>query len=71
VSKEEEEKEEELDEKSKLVDDLEQGVQRPKYTTIYTYPIDYSDYIDSPYTKRRTIPTVFNIEFAIPRVESM
>ena len=50
---------------------MEQGVQRPKYTTIYTYPIDYAEYIDSPYTKRRTVPTSFNIEFAIPRVESM
>ena len=40
----------------------------PKFTTIYTYPVDYAEYIDSPYTKRRTIPTSFNIEFAIPRV---
>ena len=40
---------------------MEQGVQRPKFTTIYTYPIEYSEFIDSPYTKRRTVPTSYNI----------
>lgn len=65
------EKEEELEDGPRLVVDLEEGVQRPKYTSIYTYPIDYSEFIDSPYTSRRKIPTVFNIEFAIPRVESI
>ena len=44
-----------------MVVDLDQGVQRPKYSTIFTYPVVYSDFIDSPYTKRSTIPVSFNI----------
>lgn len=50
---------------------MEQGVQRPKYSTIYTYPVDYSEFIDSPLNKKNKTPKSFNIEFKIPRVESM
>ncbi len=54
-----------------MVVDLEQGVQRPKYSTIYTYPVNYSDYIDSHLNKKNNTPKSYNIEFKIPRVESM
>lgn len=48
---------------------MSEGVQRPKYSTIFTYPIDYSEFMDNPaINNRKKIPSVFNIEFSIPRV---
>jgi hypothetical protein len=32
-----------------------------------TYPVDYSEFIDSPYTNKKKIPTAFNLEFQLPR----
>lgn len=41
---------------------METGVQRPKYSTIFTYPIDYSEYIENDaLKKRKKIPSAFNI----------
>lgn len=52
--------------------DLSEGVQRPKYSTIFTYPVDYSEFMENPaMNTRRKVPSAFNIEFSIPRVESI
>ena len=52
-----------------LVQDLEEGIQQPKYSSIYTYPIDYSEYLqDSSYNKASKVPSHFTIEFKLPRV---
>ena len=41
---------------------MSEGLQRPKYTTIFTYPIDYSEFMDnSALSNRRKVPSVFNI----------
>ena len=42
-------------------------IERPKFRTIMTYPVDYSEFIDSPYTNKKKIPTAFNLEFQLPR----
>ena len=66
--KEDDMKPEELEDKKQLVLDLEEGLQRPKYSTILTYPVEYSEFIDSPYTNRQKVPAAFNLELQIPRV---
>lgn len=40
---------------------MEKGVQQPKYSTIYTYPVDYSEFIDGPYAAKKKVPSAFNI----------
>ena len=54
-----------------MVVDMEEGVQRPKYSTIFTYPVDYSEFIEGPVALKKKTPSAFNIQFKIPRVESM
>ena len=51
---------------------MEKGVQQPKYTTIFTYPVDYSQLVQGDNLTKTTppVPTAFNIQFAIPRVDS-
>ena len=56
--------------------DLDKGPQRPKYSSIYTYPIDYTEYMEDPTigSRRnmpRKLPTSFNIQFKVPRVEKI
>lgn len=50
------------DEKKKLVEDLETGIQAPKFTSIYTYITDYSEFIDGPGAKKsRRLPSSFTV----------
>jgi hypothetical protein len=64
--------EEELEEKKVLVQDLDAGVQQPKHSSIYTYPVDYSEFLQDPsHLTAKKIPSHFTIEFKLPRVEGM
>ena len=51
--------------------EVEKGVQQPKFTTIFTYPVDYSQMMQNEgMATTQPIPTAFNVQFAVPRVES-
>lgn len=59
-------------EKKQLVEDLEKGIHAPKFTSIYTYVTDYSDFIDGPAAKKtRTLPSTFTVEFKVPKMENI
>ena len=66
--------EEDLEEEKKpLIEDLEKGLQAPKYSTIYTYTTDYSEFLENPNPKRikKKLPSKLSIEFKVPRMENM
>ena len=64
--------EEELEEKKVLVQDLELGIQQPKCSSIFTYPVDYSEFLQDPsHLTAKKIPSHFTIEFKVPRVQGM
>lgn len=55
-----------------MVQDLDSGIQQPKYSSIYTYPVDYSEFLQDPsHMTAKKIPSHFTIEFKLPRVEGM
>ena len=45
------------------------GPRRPQFHTIYTYPVEYMDYLEAGVDKSRKVPSALNIEFRIPLVE--
>jgi hypothetical protein len=59
-----------------MITELDKGPQRPKYSSIYSYPIDYTEYMEDPNigngrNRQRKLPTTFNIEFKVPRIENI
>lgn len=55
-----------------IIEDLEKGLQTPKYTSIYTYTTDYSQFIDDPNPnskrKARKLPSKMSLQFKVPRI---
>lgn len=45
------------------------GPHRPQFNTIYTYPVEYMDFIEGGVNKSNKYPTALNIEFKIPLVQ--
>jgi hypothetical protein len=72
--KDEEIQDEDLNEGSsgKLVEEMEKGIQTPKFSSIYTYKTDYSEFIDDPATRAPPkLPSLFTVEFKVPRMENI
>lgn len=55
-----------------MIEELEKGLQAPKYTSIYTYTTDYSEFLDDPNPnkkrKMRKLPSKMSVEFKVPRI---
>lgn len=49
---------------------LEEGVQRPRFKVVYSYPVEYQDFIEER-VKQHKYPNCLNIDFEVPRVESV
>lgn len=60
---------EELKEESKPADDSK-GPARPKYQAIYSYALDYGDFIDKKVDRRRKVPKTYALEFKLPKLEN-
>jgi hypothetical protein len=41
---------------------MDAGIQQPKYSSIYTYPVDYSEYLQDPsHLNAKKVPSHFTI----------